>query len=121
MRIVVLLLLCSVAVSQQTWTSSGSSTTKLALQTEQLPERKTPEPLSNAEKVKLAEARRKLEKAQAEFDAVQTEIKDAHGASNRTCAVSVTVVTIWGDYALVDTHNAPGCITVNEEQGKVKP
>jgi hypothetical protein len=69
------------------------------------------EPLTPDEKKELSAAREKADRAQKELEAVEDRVKAAHGQRlSGYCDPSETVVTFWGDWALVDTKALPGCV-----------
>lgn len=90
---------------------SGASTITWAAAPEGGPAGKKAEHLTSAEIEKLADAEAKLKLAQQAHDATLESIKDAHGQNfGIGCAYWQTLVTIWGDYALVSTEEKGGCI-----------
>jgi hypothetical protein len=73
--------------------------------------RKT-EHLTAKELARLQAAQQVVDKAQKELENVELSIKYAHGQRlGRTgwCDTSETVVDLWGDAALIESHSLPGC------------
>lgn len=72
------------------------------------------EAITAEQKKALDAARANLKKAQEDLDAVEMDVRYRHGQTNgrwNPCSTSETTVTIWFDYALVDTHPSGGCVS----------
>ena len=70
------------------------------------------EPLTGEEKHRLQAARQRAAEAQKELDHVEADVRHAHGdspARKGWCDSQETIVTFWGDYALIEVNPLSGC------------
>lgn len=82
---------------------------------------KTVEPLTKAEVDALHEAQVRVDEAQRWLKDVQQSLKLLHGERHNLCSGFETAVSFFGDYALVDTEPASGCVSSGTFQMNTVP
>ena|ERR1700728_2860374 len=111
MRTILLIAALSAGVMAQTQgtiTLSGPISNVKVVKQYQLVEKLSPDEIS-----RLNAAQAKVDAAQKELESLESSIKSSHGqrlAQTGGCDTQETVVTFWGDYALIESNPLAGCI-----------
>jgi hypothetical protein len=104
-----IVLLSSLAAAQNSGTVTISNSTSAVVV---VTHKQSVEPLSDSEKQRLADARAKVDAAQKELERVENDVRYTHGyrlARNGWCDIEETLVTFWGDFALIEVNPLAGC------------